>query len=336
MKRFNENGRHTVKPANILKTAITALGLLAAVGYACAQGYPSKPIRLVIPYSAGGGGDVTFRSISTILEASLGQRFVVDNKVGASGNIGAAEVARAQPDGYTLLLGSTNNFVTNQWLFKGMGFDPLQAFVPITMLSDAPTVFVVHPSLPVKTLPELVAHAKANPGKLNFGSPGNATPPHLAAELFARVAGIDIVHVPFKGAGPAVQSVLANDIQMYFTALTPVSSHLSAGKLRALAVGARSRLEALPNVPTTAEAGYPDLLTGNWWVLAAPLGIDPAIVDRLGNEVRRAFAEASVKQRFNDFGMIQGGQSPQELKIWLQAEAARWKRIIETSGVKAE
>jgi tripartite-type tricarboxylate transporter receptor subunit TctC len=320
-------------------------GFIAATAAACltilsipawAQAWPSKPVRLVIPYAAGGGGDVTWRSISNSVEGRLGQRFVVDNKVGASGNLGAADVARAQPDGYTLLLASTNNLVTNQFLFKDMGFDPLQAFAPIAMLSDAPTVFAVNASVPARTLPELVAHAKANPGKLNFGSPGNATPPHLAAELLARLANVKIVHIPYKGAAGAVQALLAGDIQLYFTALTPISGHMKSGKVRALAVGSQKRLQSIPDVPTTAEAGFPELLTGNWWVLAAPRGIDAAIVDRLAAEVRTALAETGVQNRYVELGMIRGEQSPQELRQWLQSEAARWKRIIEAAGVKAE
>ena len=319
-----------------MKRFIALVSLALAAGPALSQAWPTKPIRLVIPYAAGGGGDASFRMISDSVEGRLGQRFVVDNKVGASGNVGAADVARAKPDGYTLLLGSTNNFVTNQFLFKDMGFDPLQAFAPIAMLSDAPTVFAVHPSLPVKTLQELIAYAKANPGKLNFGSPGNATPPHLAAELLARLADVKIVHIPFKGAAAAVQSLLANDIQLYFTALTPIAGHIKAGKLRPLAVGAPVRLESIPDVPTTAEAGQPELLTGNWWVLAAPRGTEDAIVNRLANEVRQAVGDAGVKKRFVEFGMVRGEQSPQELRQWMQSEAARWKRIIETAGVKAE
>ena len=303
---------------------------------AFAQSYPSKPIRLVIPYAAGGSGDLSFRAVSQALEARLGQRFVVDNKAGASGNIGAADVTRAAPDGYTLLYGATNNFVANQFLYKNMGFDPLQAFAPVTMVSNAPTVFIANANLPFRTLPELVAYAKANPGKLNYGSPGNATPPHLAGEFLSRLAGIDMVHVPFKGAGPVVQALLANDIQLYFTALTPAAAHIKSGKLRALAIGSTVRLEAIADVPTTAEAGYSELLTGNWWAVAAPRDTDPGIVERLASEIRQVLSEPSVKQRFIELGMVAGGQPPGEFRQILQVEAVRWKRIIEASGVVAE
>lgn len=319
----------------LLQTLAFAIAAACSAA-AIAQNYPAKPIRMVIPYAAGGSGDFSFRAVSQAIEARLGQRFVVDNRAGASGNIGAADVARAAPDGYTLLYGATNNFVANQFLYKNMGFDPLQVFTPVTMVSNAPTVFIVNASLPFKTLQELVAYAKANPGKLNYGSPGMATPPHLAGELLSRQAGISMVHVPFKGAGPVVQALLANDIQMYFTAITPAAGHIKSGKLRALAVASPARLEAIPEVPTTAEAGYPELLTGNWWAVAAPRDTDPQIVERLASEIRRALAEPSVKQRFVELGMVAGGQSPAEFRQFLQAEAVRWKKIIEATGVVAE
>ena len=217
-----------------------------------------------------------------------------------------------------------------------MEFDPLQAFAPIAIVSDAPTVFAVTTALPSRTLPEFVALAKANPGKFNFGSPGDATPPHLAAELLATLAGIQIVHVPYKGAPLAVQALLAGDVQMYFTATSAIAPHIKSGKVRPLAVGGPRRLEALPDVPTTAEAGYPALLTGNWWLMAAPRGTDGAIVERLASEVRQATADAGAQKRFVEFGMVRGTQSPQELRAWLQSEADRWKKIIAAAGVKAQ
>ena len=223
-----------------LRWALVAL--LMACGAAGAQEWPAKPIRLVIPYAAGNSGDITFRAILPGVEQRLGQRFIIDNKAGASGNIGAADVARAAPDGYTLLLGATNNFVINPFVYREMGFDPLSAFAPITVVSFSPTVVVVHPSVPANSLKELAAYAKAHPGVLNYPSPGTGTPAHLAGELFSHLAGVKMVHVPFKGSPPAKTALYANRVQVYFTPLSPVAGALQAGQVRALAVASTARL----------------------------------------------------------------------------------------------
>lgn len=309
---------------------------LCVFGVAGAQEWPEKPIRLVIPYAAGGAGDITFRAIAPAIEARLGQRFVIDNKAGASGNIGAGEVARAAADGYTLLLGATNNFVTNPFLYRNMGFDPLAVFAPITVVSNAPSVVVVHPSLPASTLERLAAHARANPGKLNYGSPGTGTPAHLAAELFAHLAGITMVHVPFKGSPPAVLALVANDVQVYFTPLTPIAGQLAGGKIKALAVASETRLSALPGVPTTREAGFPELQTGNWWGFVAPAGTDARILDRLQSEVREALADPSVRKRYAELGMMAVGNTRGEFGAMLKSESARWKKVIGSAGIKAD
>lgn len=320
-----------MKPA----ARLLALLLLAAT-QATAQTWPAKPIRVVIPYAAGGAGDITFRSVAPAMEARLGQRFVVDNKAGASGNIGAADVARAAPDGHTLLLGATNNFVTNQFLYRNIGFDPVDAFAPITMISNAPTVVTVHPGLPAKTLADLVALARAQPGKLNFGSPGTGTAAHLAAEWFSQLAGVQMVHVPFKGSPPAVQALMANEIQVYFTPLSVISGQVAAGKAVAIAVAAPARLEALPAVPTTAESKMPALITGNWWGLVAPKGTDAKITERLAAEVKQALADPALRKRYAELGLIPGGMPPQEFAASLRSEAVRWKKIIEDAKVTAE
>ena len=310
--------------------------LLALHAAALAQDYPSKPIRLVIPYAAGNNGDISFRVIAPALEARLGQRFVIDNKAGASGNIGAQEVARAAPDGYTLLLGATNNFVVNQFVYKSRDFDPLAVFAPVTMVSDAPSLVIAAAQMPANSLRDLQAYAKSNPGKLNFGSPGAGTPPQLAAELFGQLAGIGMVHVPYKGSPAAVLALLANDVQLYFTTLSSVEGNLKSGKLKALAVASKKRLAAMPDVPTSAEVGFPGLLPGNWWGLAAPRGTDPKIIECLASDIRAVLADPAVQKRFSELGMNGGGQAPAEFAAQLREEAARWKGVLEAAGIKAE
>jgi len=320
---------------DLLYAVIVLLFSLAA-GLAQAQDYPSKPIRLVIPFAAGNTGDISFRMIAPTLEARLGQRFIIDNKAGASGSIGAQEVARAAPDGYTLLLGATSVFVVNQFIHKTISYDPLAAFVPITLVSDAPSLVIVNPGLPVSNLRELQQYAKNRPGKLNFSSPGSGTMPHLAGELFAHLAGIDIVHVPFKGSPAAALALLSNDVQIYFSVLSAVEGNLNSGKLKALAVASLKRLTALPDLPTTSESGFPELITGTWWGLAAPKGTDSKIIDRIASDVRAALSSPGMLHRFAERSMVPGGETPVEFAARIHSEAAKWKKVIETIGLRPE
>jgi tripartite-type tricarboxylate transporter receptor subunit TctC len=315
---------------------VWAIGIvLAALGAsdAFAQNYPSKPIKIVVPYSPGGPGDFSFRTVAHTLEQRSGWRFVIENKPGASGNIGAAEVARATPDGHTLLLGATNNFVSNQFLHKTMGFDPLAVFLPVALISNSPTVFTTNSAQPFKTLPDLVVYAKSNPGKLNYGSPGLATPPHMAGELLSRLAGIEMQHVPFRGAGDVIPSMLGNNIQLYFATLPSVLSNVRSGNFRALAVGAPVRLAAIADVPTVGDVGYPEAIAGNWWLLAAPRGTNAQVVERLSGDIRKALSDPAVKSKFIEFGMLTDAQTPDELQHMLRSEAARWQRIIAAAGI---
>jgi tripartite-type tricarboxylate transporter receptor subunit TctC len=310
--------------------------LLLTASQAHAQSYPNKPIRIVNPYAAGNTGDISFRTIAPVLEEKLGQRFVLENKPGATGNIGAQDVARSDPDGYTLLLAPSNNFVINQFLFKSLGYDPIASFEPITILSDAPSVIVVQPALQVSNLRELQALARNSPGKLNFSSPGAGTPPHLAAEWFAKLADVKLTHIPYRGSPAAILSLLSNDVQIYFSILSAVEGHLKADKLKALAVAAPSRLGALPDVPTTGESGFPELVTGTWWAVFAPKGTDKKIVDRLATEVRAALADATVTTRFREMGMSAGGERPQELATRIGAEAGSWGKVVQSIGLQAQ
>jgi len=300
------------------------------------DGWPNRPVRVVIPYAPGNTGDITFRLIQNQLEAKFGVRFLIDNKSGASGNIGAEDVVRSAPDGYTLLLGSTNNYVTNSSLIKGMRFDPMKDLAPITMISNAPSVVIVNANLPVNTLAELTALAKKEPGKLAFASPGNGTPPHLAAELYKQLTGVDLIHVPYRGSAPAVQGLLGGDTQIYMTALSSVAGNISAGKLKALAVAGSQRLSVLPNVPTAAQQGIPEMMTGNWWGLSAPLGTDRKIVQKLADAIQLILNEPTVRQKYSELGLSPVGSSPSDFANQIANEASIWKKVIARSGIQPE
>jgi len=301
-----------------------------------ADSWPNRPVRVVIPYAPGNTGDITFRLIQNQLEAKFGVRFLIDNKSGASGNIGAEDVVRSAADGYTLLLGATNNYVTNSSLIKGMRFDPVKDLVPISMISNAPSVVVVNANLPVNTLTELTALAKKEAGKLAFASPGNGTPPHLAAELYKQLTGVELIHVPYRGSAPAVQGLLGGDTQIYMTALSSVAGNITAGKLKALAVAGPQRLAVLPHVPTSAQQGIPELITGNWWGLSAPLGTDSKIIQKLAEAIQVILNDPSVKQKYFELGVSPVGSSPSEFAKQIAQETMVWKKVIARSGLHPE
>jgi tripartite-type tricarboxylate transporter receptor subunit TctC len=319
----------------MLLLAAAALAALAPLG-ASPQQWPAKPIHVVVPNTAGSVGEVILRALAPQVEAKLGQRFLVDNKPGAAGNIGTAEVVRAAPDGYTLLLAPTANYAVNQHLFRNLGFDPLAALEPVSMLAEAPLLAVVNAQVPARSLKELAAYVRANPGRLNYGAPGTGSPSHLTGALFAQMTGNAMVYVPYKGIAPMVQALLANDIQLTFPTLTTVLGALKSGRIRVLAVMGRERLPELRDVPTTVEEGLPELVFGNWWVLAAPHGTDARIVERLSAEIGTALADPAVRKRISDAGHVPTGLSRAETAAFLRAESARYRKIVETGGIKPE
>ncbi|HEX4927985.1 MAG TPA: tripartite tricarboxylate transporter substrate binding protein, partial [Burkholderiales bacterium] len=286
--------------------ALACLLLASALGTAAAQDYPSRPIHVVIPFGSGSLADAVPRLMQPALEASLGQRLVIENKPGAGGNIGAQAVVSSAPDGYTVLMAATNNLVINQYLFRDMQFDPLVDLVPVSLVVEVPLILQVNPQVPAKTLGEFIAYAKANPGKLNYASPSPGTLPHLAMEIFARAAGLNLVHVPFKGGGPALNALLGNQVQAMLIGYATTAGQVKAGKVLPLAIASQKRLAALPEVPTFAQAGYPDLqaaVPGNWWGMVAPKGTPPAIVQRLSQEIAKALADPSVRKKYEDLGL---------------------------------
>jgi tripartite-type tricarboxylate transporter receptor subunit TctC len=299
--------------------------------------YPDKPIKAIVPSTPGGSGDIILRSIAPGMEKRMGQPVIVDFRAGASGNIGVREVVRAAPDGYSLIFAPTHNMVINQFLFKNLGFDPLQALVPVTVVADTPYLVVVSSNLPVRTYADLVAYAKTNRGKLNYGSPGPASVPHLSAFMLSETMGANMVHIAFKGNPPAVLALMANEIHMVVHSYGSIAPLIKSGKLRALVVGATGRLKSLPDVPTDKEAGIPPgALASNWWSLAAPRETGRDIVERIAREVRSTLSEPDLQTRFLEQGWIGGGGSPAETAERLRQEAAAWKVVVERSGMTAE
>jgi tripartite-type tricarboxylate transporter receptor subunit TctC len=310
-------------------TSLFSLGANAA--------YPEKPIRVILPYPPGGGGDLLIRAIQPMLEKRLGQPIVVDYKTGAAGNIGAQEVVNAPPDGYTLLLGATNNFVINQYLFPKMGFDPATALAPVTVLIDQPYVLVISSKVPAQTFAEFAAHAKTQTGKLNFASPGSGTVPHMSALMLSDQLGAKMVHVPYRGSQPAVMAVVGNEVQLFLASYGIIAGQIAEGKMRPIVVAADKRLPLLPNVQTAAEAGVPPgILLGNWWGLAAPKGTDRAILQRLAREVKAVMDDPEIQKKFVTQGSVPVGSTPEEFSSRIQVESGQWKNIVEKTGVKIE
>jgi tripartite-type tricarboxylate transporter receptor subunit TctC len=317
--------------------AIAASASIAlSPGAGLAQDWPSKPVRVVIPFAAGSVSETIFRTMTPAVEADLGQRFVVESKPGADGAIGTGEVVRAAPDGYTLLLGPTAVFAVIPHMFPALGFDPLAALDPVSLLADAPLLAVVGAEVPAKSLEGLARYVRASPGKYNYGSPGSGSPAHLTGAAFSQQTGNAVVYVPYKGTPPMVQALLAGDIQMAFPTWTGIIGPVKAGKLRILAVMARERMPELPEVPTTVEAGFPQLVGGNWWVLAAPRGTPPRIIERLAADFHKALAEGAVRKRLAELGHIPIGLAPAETAAFLKSESARYKAIVERGGIRPE
>jgi tripartite-type tricarboxylate transporter receptor subunit TctC len=321
-----------------MKRASVLIGALAvffatAVG---AQPYPNKPLRIVAPFPPGGVADVLARALQPGLQEALGQQVIIDNKPGAGGNIGADLVAKADPDGYTLLLASAGILTINEFLYSKMPFDPAKAFAPITVVGDMPNIVVVNPKTGLKTLKALIDKAKAEPGKLNFGSAGNGTTTHLAVVLLEQAAKIKLAHVPYKGAAPAVQDLVAGQIDGLVDNPPLVLGHIRNGTLTALAWAAPQRMAILPDVPTAAEAGLPDFEASSWFALVAPAGTPPEIVVRLNAETAKILKDPKMVEQFAARGVRLVGNSVASFTAFIPPERARWGEIVKTSGVKLD
>ncbi len=307
----------------------------AAFTFAHAQDYPTKPIRLIVPAAPGGGNDAIARVVAQNLSTALGQPVVVENRGGAGGNVGTDAVAKAAPDGYTLLLAFSGPLAMTPGLAK-VPYDPINGFAHIGLLAKGYQILVVHPSLPARTVQELVALAKAKPGTINYATAGSGTPLHLAAELFRLAAGIEIVHIPYKGSSPAATAVLAGDAQMIFGGLVSSLPHVKTGRLRALAVTSPQREPMAPDVPTMAEAGFPNVDPVSWYGISAPAGTPAPIVDRLGSELRRLVASKEYRELLAGQAQEAVGSTPAEFRAFIAADLQKWTRVIREAGIKAD
>ena len=298
--------------------------------------FPSRPITLVVPSAPGGSTDFTARLIAEPLSRALGQPVVVDNRAGASGNIGNALVARAKPDGYTLLVAYSGYQVGNPHLFKKAGWDPIKDFAPVAMMTRAPQVLAASMNVPANSLSELIAYAKANPGKLNYASSGNGSIQHIAGELFKQLTGTFITHIPYRGAGPAVQDLLGGQVDLFFTTPASVVSHIKVGKLKGLAVSSSERLTALPQVPTATEAGLKGFALDSWFALYAPAGTPPDIVAQLNAEIGKILANPDVKKKAEDSGTSVETMTAAQLGEYTKKELEAWGKVINGANITAD
>lgn len=312
------------------------LGLAAVPTGAGAQTYPDRPIRIIVPFAAGGGSDVTGRAIAEKLTEKLKQPVVVENRTGAGGSLGANLVAKAAPDGYTLLLGSNSEIAQYPAVKGDLPYDSVKDFAPIGMIATVPLALAVTETLPVKSVTELLDHARKNPGKLNYGSAGPGSTTHLAMALFASMTQTEMTHVPYRGSAPVVTDLLAGNIQLAMPTLAAVLPHATGGKLRVLAASPARRAKALPDVPTVQESGVPGYATGLWTALLAPAGTPPQIVKQLNDAITEALASADFQQTLARQGAEPSGGTPEQLAAEIQRELAVWKDVVAKTGIKVE
>jgi tripartite-type tricarboxylate transporter receptor subunit TctC len=324
------------------ETMKRAIVVLAAVAFACcapvarAADYPTKPITLMIGFAPGGPSDVMARILTRKMEEILKQPFVIENRAGAGGGLAGAAVARATPDGYTVLLATGSLLAINVSLYKNLGYDPEKDFEPISVIGTQTNVLYTHPSVPAKSLPELIAHAKANPGKLSFGSGGNGTPAHLAGELLKIEAKIDMTHVPFRGTGPALQAVIGGHVPMAYNPPSPLIPHIQSGAIRPIAITTLKRTAVLPEVPTIAESGFPGFEATTWHALVAPAGTPKDVIAALHQATAATVNDPAVRKALTDLGVDVVGGTPEELRAYLKSEIPKWAEVVKASGAKVD
>ncbi len=326
----------------MLRRLLAAAALaLAVVNPAYSQTWPAKPVRIIVPFPPGGTTDIVARSIGVELQRMWQQPVVIENRPGAGGNIGADQVAKSPPDGYTLLMGTVGTHAINQALYtqsgSKMSFDPVRDFVPITLVAGVPNVMVINPKLPVNTVTEFIAYGKEHPGQLNMASSGNGTSIHLSGELFKTMTGIYMVHFPYRGSAPALTDLITGNMNVMFDNLPSALPHIKSGRLKALAVTSRVRSPALPNVPTVEEAaGLKGFEASSWFGLFAPAGTSRAIVDKVQSDVAKALSNPEVRERFVAQGAEPGGNTPEQFAAFIRAESDKWARVVKFSNAKVD
>ena len=315
---------------------LSGMALMLACGAGWAQGYPAKTVRVIVPYPPGGGTDTIARPLAQKLTESFGQQVIIDNRGGAGGNVGMELAARAAPDGYTLVIGLTAQLAVNPALYRKLPYDPVKDYEPITLIGAGAYLLVVHPSLPVKDVKELVALAKARPGQITYASSGNGSGGHLCMELFKTMTGTNFVHVPYKGGGPALVDVLAGQVQVLFTPPVSATQHVQSGRLRALAVSTVRRSAGMPDLPTIAESGVPGYDSGVWYGVLAPAGTPREIVMRVNGDVVKALQQPDFRTMLIANSIDPIGSSPEVLAQFIRIEMAKWAKVVRDADVRVD
>lgn len=325
----------TTRRAALAALAVAATAAIPAGAFAQAA-YPNKTVTIVVPFAAGGTTDILARIIGQALTAELGQPVIVDNRAGAGGNIGGALAAKAPADGYTLFMGTVGTHAINASLYKKMPFDPIKDFAPLTRVANVPNLLVANPAQPYKSVKELIAYAKANPGKVNFGSSGNGSSIHLSGELFKSLAKVDMVHVPYKGSAPAVTDLLGNQIGIMFDNMPSAIQHVRSGKLVPIAVTTAKRSPELPNVPTIAEAGVPGYEATSWFGMFAPTGTPAPVLAKLNTALVKVLNQAEVKKKINEQGAETYSETPEQFAAFIKTESVKWGKVVQESGASLD
>ncbi len=316
--------------------ALIALPGAAIVLPAVAQSYPTHPIRLIVPFAPGGSSEIVARTFIAEMSRGLGEQLVIENRPGGAGNVAMQEVAHAEPDGYTIILGHVGTLAMNPWMFARLPYDAEREFTPISLLAKVTTIFAVNAHFPPRDLREFIVAAKRDPGRIYYGSAGNGSAGHLAFEYLKMVSGIDVVHAPYKGTGPQLTDLLAGQTQATSAGAGPILPHIRSGKVRAIAVGSPQRIAVLPDVGTVAEQGFPGFETSQWYGLIAPIRVKPAIINRLATEAARAARSPAVLDRLASDGTLSVGDTPAQFAEFIKLEKARWGEVVTRTGARAE
>ena len=329
--------RELLQAAAVFSTSMAAgIAVPSAFAQTTPSSWPSKPIRLVVPFAPGGTSEIVARSVAVELTKQLGQSVFVENKPGGAGVVAMQDVAKSTPDGHTLILGHVGTLAVNPYMLKNQPYDVNKDFMPVTLLAKVPNVFVIHADVPAKDFKEFVAYVKANPGKLNYGSAGNASAGHLAMEYLKLVTGMFITHIPYRGTGPQLTDLLTGRTQASSAGLPALSAHIKSGKLRAIAVGTQKRVSHLPDVPTVAEMGYKNFETSQWYGLLAPAGTTADIVKRIQEECLKAMKSSAITERFANDNAVSGGGSSADFAKFIAGEQKIWKDIVQRAQIKAD